>query len=188
MKRVPVTIRPYRETDAAEVCEAVRESMAELVPWMPWCHPQYSEHDAISWIRATLDGFISGAIYDFAVFDADGRYTGGCGVNQIRTSQGAANLGYWVRSSRAGRGIAPAAALKVVDWTWHHTPLTRLEIVAAVDNLRSQRVAEKVGARRERIVQERLVARGAPYAAVLYSLTRNEHCGAAEPATASCGG
>lgn len=173
MTRYPITIRHYRETDAPEVCEAVRESLSELMPWMPWCHPQYSERDAVSWIRATLDGLATGSLYDFAVFDADGRYVGGCGVNQIRHAESLANLGYWVRSSRTGRGIGSAAVLKVAEWTWQHTALDRLEIVAAVDNLRSQRVAEKVGARYERIVQQRAVFNGVPCAAALYALTRN---------------
>jgi RimJ/RimL family protein N-acetyltransferase len=48
--------------------------------------------------------------------------------------------------------------------------LQRIEIVAAVANVPSQRVAEKAGARREGILRNRLLIRGESLPAVLFSL------------------
>jgi RimJ/RimL family protein N-acetyltransferase len=73
----------------------------------------------------------------------------------ISRMTGVANLGYWVRSSLAGRGIAPAAVLQLVSWAFQHTALHRLEIVVAVGNRRSQHVAEKVGAHRDAVLRKR---------------------------------
>jgi len=111
-------------------------------------------------------------MYDFAIVDADGTYAGGCGVNHIDPLQGVTNLGYWVRTSRAGRGIAPAAVRQLVSWTFANTTLNRIEIVAGVDNSRSQRVAEKVGAHRDAVLKKRLIVRGLPSDAILYSVIR----------------
>ena len=85
---------------------------------------------------------------------------------------GVANLGYWVRSSLAGRGIAAAAVRKLAPWAFEHTAVNRLEIVAAVANVRSQRVAEKVGAHRDAVLRKRALLRGAPTDAVLFSILR----------------
>ena len=57
-------------------------------------------------------------MYDFAIIDTNGTYAGGCGVNHINRLDRFANLGYWVRTSRAGRGIAPAAVLQLISWTF----------------------------------------------------------------------
>jgi len=172
MRSMGVSIRPYEESDVAVMVAAARESVAEVWPWMQWCHAQYSTAEALAWIRATHDGRATGASYDFAIVDANGLYAGGCGVNQINRVTGVANLGYWVRSSLAGRGIAPAAVLELVPWVFQNTPLHRLEIVAAVANRRSQRVAEKAGAHRDAVLRKRTLVNGLPADAVLYSILR----------------
>jgi RimJ/RimL family protein N-acetyltransferase len=118
-----VTIRPYEDTDASEMSVAARESVAEVSPWMPWCHSEYSVADAAAWVRTTRGGHADGSMYDFAIIDANGSYAGGCGVNHINRMDRFANLGYWVRTSLAGRGIAPAAVLQLISWTFANTTL-----------------------------------------------------------------
>jgi RimJ/RimL family protein N-acetyltransferase len=49
--------------------------------------------------------------FAFVITDAlDGTLLGGTGLNNLSLEYRLANLGYWVRSSRRGQGIAPAAA------------------------------------------------------------------------------
>jgi ribosomal-protein-serine acetyltransferase len=167
-----VTIRPYQANDISEMMVAAHESVPDVSPWMPWCHAGYSEADAASWIAATIDGHRSGAMYEFAILDDAARYVGGCGINDINQGCGLANLGYWVRSSATGRGMAASAVLQLIPWVFLNTPLHRLEIVVAVENLRSQRVAEKVGAHRDAVLRKRTLVRGQPSSAVLFSILR----------------
>lgn len=44
-----IRIRPYRVEDSEAVYAAVRESIPELMPWMPWCHGFYLCHLSIDW-------------------------------------------------------------------------------------------------------------------------------------------
>lgn len=62
--------------------------------------------------------------------------------------------------------------LQLISWTFANTTQNRVEIVAAVDNVRSQRVAEKVGAYRDAVLRKRVMVRGLPSDAVLYSVVR----------------
>ena len=149
-------IRPYEESDIEPLVAAVQESIADLVPWMPWASPVYSSAEAAAWVRLTSDGHANGTMYDFAILDADGRYAGGCGLNRINVADGVANLGYWVRSSASGHGVAPSAVRQVVAWAFANTGLNRLEIVVALNNIRSLRVAEKVGAQRDAVLRKRV--------------------------------
>ena len=64
------------------------------------------------------------------------------------------------------------AVRQLADWGFAHTRLHRLEIVVAADNERSQRVAEKAGARREGILRSRLWSYEIPHDAVLYSMVK----------------
>jgi RimJ/RimL family protein N-acetyltransferase len=94
-------------------------------------------------------------------------------VNQVNKANRFANLGYWVRTSATGRGVAPAAVRLVADEVFRQTDLVRLEIVVALGNVRSQRVAEKVGAMREGVLRRRLAIPGGAADAVMYSLLRD---------------
>src|SRR5262249_23746632 len=117
--------------------------------------------------------------YNFAVVDKDGRILGGCGLNQIRPEHRLANLGYWVRTSETGHGVATAAVRELQRFAFTQTNLIRLEIVVAVHNIASQRVAEKSGAIREGRLRARLVLHGKPHDAALYALLRPGPAGVA---------
>jgi RimJ/RimL family protein N-acetyltransferase len=163
--------------DAAAVFAAVTESMAELTPWMPWCHPGYSIHESYSWLQLQTAAFDRGDAYEFAITTADGAYLGGCGLNQIDRANNRANLGYWVRTSAARRGVATSAVVALRDWGFARTSLIRLEIVIAVENAASRRVAEKSGALLEGVLRDRLVLEGSAHDAAMFSITRRDVTG-----------
>ena len=78
-----VRLRPYRYDDASAIVEAVLESMTELRPWMPWCHPAYSIDESRSWLGLQIPAFDQKTSFEFAIVAADGAYLGGCGLNQL---------------------------------------------------------------------------------------------------------
>ena len=150
------------------------ESVEEIGAWMAWCHPGYSLEDAEQWILRQCELAQQGLAYEFSVRDQRGAFLGGCGVNQVNLVNRLANLGYWVRTSAMGRGVASAAARMVAERVFRETDLVRLEIVCAVGNVRSQRVAVKVGAVREGVLRSRLVLPQGVSDAVMYSLVRDQ--------------
>jgi RimJ/RimL family protein N-acetyltransferase len=170
--REDVAIRPYRADDAAALFEAARESHADVFPWLEWCHAGYTLLEAEQWSATRAQLFRDGIEYNFVAVDAAGRFLGGCGLNQINPLHRFANLGYWVRSSAAGTGIAPAAVARLAAFAFASTELQRLEIVCALGNLRSQRAAEKSGALREGTLRRRLSVHGRWHDAVMYSIVR----------------
>lgn len=167
------TVRLYEPADAEDLRAAAVESAAEVGRWMGWCHPGYSLADARGWIASQEDLVRRGLAYEFAIHDGSGRYVGGCGVNQVNRALRLANLGYWIRTSETGRGVAAEAVRLVAARVFDETDLIRLEIVCAVGNVRSQRVAEKVGATREGVLRQRLIIPGGPSDAVMYGIVRS---------------
>ena len=166
-----VLIRPYRRSDVDALYAAVCESVAEVGPWLSWCHAGYKRSESKAWIAACSAAWTRGESYDFGIFDArSSAYLGGCGLNQLNALHQFANLGYWVRTSCAGRGVASAAAHLVAHFGFEELGLRRIEIVVNVDNAASLRVAEKVGATREGVLRNRLVNDGRAEDAVMFSL------------------
>ena len=76
---LPIRIRPYELNDASLVFEAARESLTELQPWMPWCHPGYSIEESHSWLETQVAAFKNGTTFEFAIVSADARYLGAAG-------------------------------------------------------------------------------------------------------------
>jgi ribosomal-protein-serine acetyltransferase len=166
-----VTLRPYRTEYIEETHKAIRESLAELSPWLPFAHKDYSIKESRSWIKKRPAEWKKGIAYDFAILDAaDKSYLGGCGINKIHKIDRYANLGYWVRTSRTGRGVATAATLLLAKWGFVALNLNRIEILVATANQRSLRVAEKAGARREGVLRNRINIRDKMHDAVMHSL------------------
>src|SRR6267154_554719 len=154
----PLLIRTYRAEDVAALFEAARESMAEVGRWLPWCHENYSIEEARQFVISRESSSQGDEWYSFGIFQHDsGKFLGGVGINFINRVHQMANLGYWVRTSLAGHGVATIATRAVARFGFEQLSLRRIEIVAAVDNLPSQRVAEKVGALREGILRNRLL-------------------------------
>lgn len=165
-------LRPYRDGDADALAEAVGESVAAVGRWLPWCRAGYTHADAVEWIAHCTRGWREGEHYAFAAFDAGtAGFCGSAGLNQRNRAHNFMNLGYWVRASRQGRGIGRSAARLVADFGLAQLALTRVEIVTALDNRASQRVAEALGAEFEGVGRNRIVAAGRPMDARVYALT-----------------
>jgi RimJ/RimL family protein N-acetyltransferase len=152
-----VVLRRPTLDDLPQLHEAVLESIPELQPWMSWAHPGYQEFEARTWLESLPEGWEQGGFYQFAITDArDGAFLGGSGLNNLLSAYRLANLGYWVRSSQRGKGIAGRAARLVARFGFEQINLVRAEIVVAEGNTASLRVAEKCGARREGLLRNRM--------------------------------
>ena len=64
------SLRTYDPDDAQPLWEAARESVAEVFPWLPWCHAQYSVAEAVEWIRSRSQLAAAGLEYHGQPVDA----------------------------------------------------------------------------------------------------------------------
>jgi ribosomal-protein-serine acetyltransferase len=165
-----IAMRPYRDEDARLLFVAASESVDTVGRWMPWCHAGYAVDDSVVWVKRCQASWHSGEEYNFGLFDPAGRYVGGAGLNHFNRDHNIANLGYWVRQARQRKGFAGAAVQCLARFGFEALGLTRIEIVAAADNIASRRVAEKSGAEFECLARNRLVIGGVPMTAAVYSL------------------
>ncbi len=166
-----IAIRPYQPGDAPLLYEAAAESIADIYPWMPWCHPGYTLEESEKWIQTCLVDREAKRAFDFVVYDQHaGKFLGAVAINQIHPVHQFANLGYWARSSCTGHGIAATATRLGAQFGFDELKLKRIEILTAVGNTRSQRVAEKAGATREGVLRQRLNIGGVWHDAVMFSL------------------
>jgi len=166
-----ITLKPLDILDADDLVRAVHESVNEIMPWMGWCTPEYDLQTAKAWLLSLDTRWKDGSQYAFAIRGGDdGTFLGVAGLNHINNTQRIGNLGYWVRTSKTKKGVATRASRLVARFGVDKLNLLRSEIVVAVENEPSLRVAEKTGAKREGILRNRLVVRDKIFDAVVHSL------------------
>lgn len=139
-------LRPLRNRDAATLTAAVQQSLPELQPFLPWAESDYSVRHARDFVRRAITWRRSRVAYAFGIFDAHTReLIGGNGLHGIRSSTASAEIGYWIRSDRAGQGIATESSALVLRFAFEALRCHRVVLRAATDNVGSLRVAEKLG-------------------------------------------
>ncbi|QIY78383.1 GNAT family N-acetyltransferase [Chromobacterium violaceum] len=79
----------------------------------------------------------------------DGEIAGICSLHGINAAHRYARLGYWLADSHVGRGVMSRALALLMRYAFEELGLHRLELGCAPENLRSCRVAERLGFRLE---------------------------------------
>ncbi|MBV8214488.1 MAG: GNAT family N-acetyltransferase [Verrucomicrobia bacterium] len=166
-----IALAPVQASQVKELYEAITESSAELSPWMEWLHPDYSIAETEQWVAHCQKAWEADSSFGFTVVEQQtNQILGGCGITFDRPAHRNGSIGYWIRTSRTKQGFAAEAASLLAQFGFAQLGLIRIEIFVAAGNVASQRVAEKVGALREGLLRNRLLLRGQPQDAYVFSL------------------
>lgn len=170
-----IIIRRHKAEDAELLYDAVMESFDELSRWMPWCNESYNLNSSKDWINLEHKFWEDGTEYVFAIFEKNkNKFIGGCGINRLDRLNKTGNLGYWIRSGCTKKGYASRAAMMAAKFGLINLGFNRIEIICAIDNKASSRVAHKLGAKKEGVLRNRLLINEKIHDAYLYSLTSSD--------------
>lgn len=139
-------LRRWREDDVPAIHAACQDP--ELLRWLPLVPRPYTLEHARAYV-ADPDG-----PYSYAIEDA-GRLVGSIAL-RVDEQNATGNLGYWCAAEARGRGITTRALRLLCRYGLEELGLGRLELITDPDNAASQRVAEKVGFRREGVLRSHL--------------------------------
>jgi RimJ/RimL family protein N-acetyltransferase len=170
-----LVVRCWDPRDASKLDEAAQESMEELRPWMQWAaEPTVEPTGEV--LRRFRGGFDLGHDFLYGLFSPDEtEVLGGSGLHT--RSEGGLEIGYWIRSSRAGEGLATETAAALTRVGIERCGVARMDIQVEPGNEASLRVARKLGYRELGLLPGQLtpLRRGGPRRdAVLFALLRDE--------------
>ena len=148
-----VLLRPWRDSDVPQLVEACRDP--EIPKWTAVDDP-YTEADAQAWVRGEIAaGEPPGDRVSFAVAepDDDERLLAAMSIQRIfRGATG--EIGYWTAPWARGRGVMTSAVRLLAKWSFEEFELRRIELIIAVENAGSNRVAEKAGFTNEGVLRQ----------------------------------
>jgi RimJ/RimL family protein N-acetyltransferase len=169
-----VVVRCWEPRDAPLLKEAVDTSIDHLLPWMPWARdePQTVE-EKVELLRGFRGRFDLGHDFVYGIFSRDeSEAVGGTGLH-TRVGEDAYEIGYWIRASRAGEGLATETSAAVTRAAFELTAIERIEIRVDPANERSRAIPRKLGYTEEATLRHRLHY-PEPRDVVLYTLFRAE--------------
>jgi RimJ/RimL family protein N-acetyltransferase len=181
IKTERLVIRCWNPGDAPLLKEAVDSSLDELRPWMPWAHedPQPLP-EKVELLRRFRGQFDLGQDFIYGIFTPDeSEVVGGTGLHTRRGDE-SLEIGYWIRSARAGDGLATEAAGALTRVAFEVCGVDRVEIRVEVANARSAAIPRKLGFVEEATLRRRLLAADSTLRdVVVFSLFRDAY--AAQP-------
>lgn len=140
--------------DGAAINEAVKESIEQLRPWMPWAQSistiEQSEADIR---RARLHFLERKDLRLILVHKNTGQIVGSSGLHRIDWQARKFEIGYWVRTSFERQGYVTEAVNAITRFSLEELHANRIEIRCDSRNTRSARVAERLGFRLEGILR-----------------------------------
>lgn len=140
--------------DGAAINEAVKESIEQLRPWMPWAQSistiEQSEADIR---RARLHFLERKDLRLILVHKNTGQIVGSSGLHRIDWQARKFEIGYWVRTSFERQGYVTEAVNAITRFSLEELQANRIEIRCDSRNTRSARVAERLGFRLEGILR-----------------------------------
>ncbi|MCA1710328.1 MAG: GNAT family N-acetyltransferase [Actinobacteria bacterium] len=150
-----------------------RGAVPQTVRFLPVPDP-YSVDDGLLYVSTVVPtGWAEGTAANVAVTDAaTGELLGAVGLKLELRQHQVGEVGYWTAPWARGRGVAGRAAALHGQWGQAALGLNRIELLADVENLASQRAADKAGYVREGVLRRSRPDRtGEARDMVLFALT-----------------
>jgi len=161
-----VELRAVARPDIGRFWEIIERNRPELETWLTWAESATFE---------TTRGFIEEQIVQHAEGRAanygiwwNGRLAGKIDLRNLE-APAETNVGYFLAAFARGNGIMSASLRALSRAAFTSLGIYRIELVAALANMESRRVAERAGFRFEGIARARVIVHGKLHDAAVYA-------------------
>jgi RimJ/RimL family protein N-acetyltransferase len=137
-------IRSPLPGDGPELHAAVRESIDELTPWMPWPKEHRTVDDSETSARRARVAFLQRSELRLHLYlRRTNTMVGSSGLQRIDWEVPKFEIGYWCRTRFTGQGYVREAVRGITGFAFDALGAKRVEIRCDSRNLPSARVAER---------------------------------------------
>jgi len=169
--KLTLELTAQRHADA--LFQAVDKNRKHLSTFLPWVGNMNSVYDFNEYIKNCEQLYEEKKELSFVIV-SDKNTVGRIGLNNINLQNKNASIGYWLTKDAEGKGIITRSCKKLITVGFDQLGMHRIEIKAAVNNLRSRAIPQKLNFREEGILREAELVNGTFLDLVLYSMLREE--------------
>ncbi len=145
-----LVLRVYRAGDGVAFFDAVDEDRQELSQWLGWVDQHKSVEDSEAAVRNNAGKWITRESLILGIFSKDEKTLyGGTGFHGVDWKVPSLEIGWFLRKSARGQGVAAEAVRLCCKLAFEHIGANRVWGTVDVLNDRSWRLFERVGFTRE---------------------------------------
>jgi ribosomal-protein-serine acetyltransferase len=146
-------LRLLEEADAENLYALVDGNRTYLARWLSWVEETRGADDILNFIRARRKQIAENKGFGVAIVEGDS-IIGIIGFHPIDWTHGSTGIGYWLAEGHQGRGTMTEAVRALVAYAFEVWKLNRVEIRAAVANVRSRAIPERLGFQQEGVLRQ----------------------------------
>jgi len=163
----------FEEEHAEELFRLVDRNRAYLRQWLPWLDSNTSVKDNVEFIGRNRERFSKKEGVTAGIWH-EGTLAGVISFVSLDVANRSGKIGYWISEEHQGKGLVTRACKALIDYGFEDLCLNRIEIRAAIDNLRSQAVPQRLGFAREGVERQAEWVNDRFVDLTVYSLLRAE--------------
>ncbi|MDH4467563.1 MAG: GNAT family N-acetyltransferase [Bacteriovoracaceae bacterium] len=138
-------IRPPQMGDELEHNRAFAESHLELREWLPWAQEIPSLEESEITIRGFMADWILRKDLVMFIFEKQShQFLGGTGLHRIDWQIPRFEIGYWMRTSQAGKGYITESTNALLRFALEGLKAARVEIRCSSKNVKSESVMKRL--------------------------------------------
>ncbi|MDP4239354.1 MAG: GNAT family protein [Bacteroidota bacterium] len=158
--------------DVEVIFKTIDKERAYLEEWLPFVELTRE----ISFTRSFVENYLNSDRTDLtcAIYFQQ-QFAGIIGLKDTDLDNKKTEIGYWLSESFQHRGIITRSCKSLIHYAFNKMDLNRVQLKAATGNLKSQRVAERLGFRKEGIERDGELHSSGFVDLVVYSLLKADN-------------
>ena len=168
-----ITLSLINQSHAQALFSIVDAQRQHLSTYLPWVGNMQTVAD--------FDNYITHCQYLYSqqqevsfVIVVNNTVVGRIGLHYINQQNQLANIGYWLSAEYLGQGIVTKACKAIIAYGFTTLQLNRIEIKAAVTNIKSNAIPHKLNFELEGILQQAELVNGIYHNLNIYALLKNK--------------
>ncbi|TVY10545.1 GNAT family N-acetyltransferase [Paenibacillus cremeus] len=139
-------IRMPKLGDGLAVNQAIRASIEELKPWLPFAQSVPSVEESEAWIRDSAAKWITRENLMLLVFLKEtGQLVASSGLHRMNWRVPKFEIGYWIDTRFSGQGYMTEAVQGITAFAFDELHARRVEIRCDPNNVKSRAIPERLG-------------------------------------------
>jgi len=153
--------------------DAVDQSREHLAAFLPWVSRMQQPGDFETYVESCMQLQQQQKEASFVMVYRN-VVVGRIGIHYINPLNRSGAIGYWITATACGNGIVTRSCAAITGYGFNELDLHRIEIKAAVHNLKSRAVPERLGFTQEGLLRQAELVNGIYFDLVLYSMLNHE--------------
>ncbi len=148
-----IELRVFELRHANELNELIEKNFCHIKKWSVWLKDDRSIENTHAFIKRNQTQFAENEGFAVGIWFA-GKMAGQIEYNYIDWNNRKTEIGFWLGEVFQGKGLVTKSCRVLIDYAFNRLKLNRVEMQCGAENIKSRKIAEKLGFREEGIIRQ----------------------------------